>query len=410
MNDLGFRLLVAWYRLLGASAVQAEWKARRALKRPGEAADAARATVQRTADERFHCVCGQLLVVGDKTCHACGRRQWLPAGARRVLRTLGLVVPTAAPAGLIIGVLILLGYVVEMRVGGGGFVNPLSRGFDLYVVGAAFGDLVVGSQPWRAVTYIFLHGGFMHLLFNGIALLQVGPLVEREFGSARYLFCFMLAGVAGVAVPALIAPGPAPVVGASGALFGLIGMALIWGHRIGTAQGRFIRDVMVRWVIYATLFGFMIGGVAHGAHFAGLGAGILCGWLFPPARSSVLQRRLTPVLGLAGAAILVAGLAAFGLWTANGRPVPEGMDPRFRLALLMEQGRQEGFSAVLGDDATALLGEARDVRQRGLDPVEVQALVRRADTLAASMSPEQRLVFRQMLAERLQPERRLNEP
>ena len=67
----------------------------------------------------------------------------------------------------------------------------------------------------------------------------------------------------------------APVIGASGSAFRMMGMALVFGHRLGTPEGKSLRDTMIFWAILSTVFGSMGGNVAHGAHFSGLFAGIL---------------------------------------------------------------------------------------------------------------------------------------
>ena len=308
MKDLWYRLLVLWYRLTGSSEVQAEWRARRARAQPEEMSQAAKRSIARTGDRRFKCVCGQLMVAEDKVCSQCGRRQFAPFWLRRLARTFGLVMPSGSPGSILVGFLMLAGYFVQVRYGGGGFFSPHAGAAgmaDLYELGASFQEMTLGPHPWRAVSYAFLHGGLMHIFFNGFVLLQIGPLVERVFGSARFLFGWVVTGALAVMLPPLVGFGShAPTLGASGAVFGLMGMALIFGHRLGTSQGRYLRDVMVKWTLYTTVFGLLIGGVAHSAHFGGLAAGVALGWLFPPAGQVPGRHRLTPFLGVSGLAIL----------------------------------------------------------------------------------------------------------
>ena len=81
-------------------------------------------------------------------------------------------------------------------------------------------------RPWQLVTYIFLHGGFAHLFFNGFALYQFGAAIEQSFGTKRFLVYFFACGVgAGVLqlrVALLYPAGAAPVIGASGAIYGVL--------------------------------------------------------------------------------------------------------------------------------------------------------------------------------------------
>jgi len=96
---------------------------------------------------------------------------------------------------------------------------------------------VYGGQVWRFVTYQFLHGGFMHILFNMIGLYFFGPLMEQWWGSKRFLVFYLLCGVVGalpmiVFVLANVFPAQLGLVGASGALYGvLIGAATLFPNQ-----------------------------------------------------------------------------------------------------------------------------------------------------------------------------------
>lgn len=402
MKELWFRILVGWYRLTGASAVQAEWRARQAVDKPAAAAGALKADAVRASDRRYNCVCGQLLIAEDKVCHSCGRRQFLPFWLRRVLRTLGLVVPSALPGSLLAGLSIIVGYAIQIRYGSGGFTNPTPGLGETLELGAAWPSLVLGSQPWRAFTYTLLHGGIWHIAFNGMALMQIGPLVEQTFGTARFLFAWVVGGIVAAVVPALLGV-QSPMIGASGSVFALIGMALIWGHLAGTSQGRMIRDVMVRWTIYSTVFGLMLGGVAHHAHFAGLGAGVVFGWLMPPAGASPGRRRLTPVLGTVAVALALASLVMAGRWFAADRPLPVDLPVDAQVWLLVEKGREQGWDKVFSADAMGVIAEARRLRKDGLPAADMAAFNERALAVMQGMGPVQRAVFADRLQRALHP-------
>lgn len=404
MKDLWYRFLVGFYRLTGSTPVQAEWKARRALGKPAEAADAVRAQAARNADRRYTCVCGQLLVADDKVCHACGRRQWLPFWLRRAMRAVGLVVPSAVPGTLLAGLSMIIGYAIQLRYGDGGIITP-SPGFENYDLGMAIPELVLGSQWWRAFTYTMLHGGLMHIAFNGFALMQVGPLVENAFGTARFAFCWVVGGMLAAVIPALLGVSN-PMVGASGSVFALIGMALIWGHRVGTPHGRMVRDVMIRWTLYATIFGVMIGGVAHAAHFAGLASGVAIGFVFPPAGRNATRRRLSLPLGLIGLGLAVASLVAAGQWFATGRPAAPELGMRDRVALLEERARVQGWSAVFAEADVALIDEARQLRKAGRPAADVRAFEVRVEARVRAMDPAEAIVLVRRIEQALYPEGR----
>ncbi|MEM8739037.1 MAG: rhomboid family intramembrane serine protease, partial [Planctomycetota bacterium] len=99
---------------------------------------------------------------------------------------------------------------------------------------------VFGGQVWRVFTYQFIHAGFLHILFNMIGLFFFGPLLEQWWGGKRFLAFYLLCGVSGAVVAALLGaipglgifPVDARLVGASGAIFGILaGCAVLFPHQ-----------------------------------------------------------------------------------------------------------------------------------------------------------------------------------
>jgi membrane associated rhomboid family serine protease len=319
------RLKVLWYRLFhGLTPTQAEFRVSQA-ERAGPAAGPN--TRGPAPVDRFHCVCGQLLIAGDRTCGACGRWQLLPFPVRRIGRALRSLLPGEHPAAVLVLGLIVLGYALQWRTGSGSLFRPGGTLANLDL-GASVPALTLGPQPWRAVTYAFLHGGLMHLVMNLVTLVQIAPLIEGYFGSARFLAGWVLTGAAGVILPPLVlGPQVAVTLGASGAVCGLIGMAWIAARQHPGPGALAVRRTMERWMIYTTVLGLALEfgagvRVAHGAHFGGALAGVAFGWLVPPPMKPG-QRRATPWVGLLGAMGLVAGLWGLVAWQMAGRPIPE---------------------------------------------------------------------------------------
>lgn len=150
--------------------------------------------------------------------------------------------------------------------------------------GAQYWPLVlVEGEWWRCLSYAFVHGGIIHLGFNMVVLYQVGPLIETEIGKGRFLFLYVFtaltATVAGLAWQMLVWRSFAPVVGASGSLFGLIGFAAVHYHRLGHA-GVQIRNFMLQWAAFAFIFGLLIG-ADNAGHLGGALGGALLGLLIP---------------------------------------------------------------------------------------------------------------------------------
>jgi rhomboid protease GluP len=131
--------------------------------------------------------------------------------------------------------------------------SPFSRlmGFDalsLIRYGSGYAGLTVSLREWwRLVTPVFLHGGLLHFIFNSMALVQLGPLVEDEYGTERLAAIYVLCGVAGSAASQLLRG--SHTVGASGALCGLLGLLLVHGSRIGGAYGQRLKSVMLQNVV-----------------------------------------------------------------------------------------------------------------------------------------------------------------
>ncbi|MGZ8209925.1 MAG: rhomboid family intramembrane serine protease [Burkholderiales bacterium] len=144
----------------------------------------------------------------------------------------------------------------------------------------------VGFAPWQLVTYSFLHGGGMHLLFNMLALYMFGSDVEQVLGQRRYLLyyfgCVITAAVAQLFVSSLANWPPYPTIGASGGVFGLLlAFGLFFPRR--TVMLLIPPIPMPAW-LFVTLYGVLelvlgVTGTSQGiAHFAHLG-GMLGGWL-----------------------------------------------------------------------------------------------------------------------------------
>lgn len=136
------------------------------------------------------------------------------------------------------------------------------------------------ARPWTAITYMFLHAGFSHILFNMLVLFFFGPQVEERLGGGRYLTLYFVSGLFGAATSMLFSP-LAGIVGASAAVFGVeLAFAYLWPRAQLLIWG--IVPVEARTLIIIMTIISVLGGVGLGmqnvAHFAHLG-GFLGGWL-----------------------------------------------------------------------------------------------------------------------------------
>jgi rhomboid protease GluP len=150
-----------------------------------------------------------------------------------------------------------------------------------------------GGQYYRFLTAMFLHGGWLHIGFNAWALYALGPESERIYGTLRFVAIYFIAGLAGgVASYAL---SPIPAVGASGAIFGLIGALAAFYYLSRTLFGDIARQQLgsLITVIMINLFiGFSSPNIDNFAHLGGLAGGALIGWLLAPRFE--LDQRLFP--------------------------------------------------------------------------------------------------------------------
>ena len=144
------------------------------------------------------------------------------------------------------------------------------------------GRLTLGGQPWRLFTSMFLHGSLLHLGFNMLALWQVGALVERIFGSLRFVWLYLLAGLAGSLASVLWNP-HVNSVGASGAIFGIIGglLAFIGRENSGVPPTvvQDLRGSIFPFLIFNIVAGFAYPHTDNAAHIGGLAGGWLAGHL-----------------------------------------------------------------------------------------------------------------------------------
>jgi membrane associated rhomboid family serine protease len=184
-------------------------------------------------------------------------------------------------------VLFVLMSIVEVRNGGSGeaFIKSASSGV-LNDFGALVPSLVRAGQWWRLVTFNFLHIGLMHLMFNSSALFSIGPQVEGVFGSQKFVFAYVGTGTASAFASYLFLPNDSA--GASGAIFGLIGLMAVYGHRQGGSLGLALRRQMLIWAGIGFMFGFFIG-ANNVAHVGGFVAGAALGFVLEPDAPSTAK-------------------------------------------------------------------------------------------------------------------------
>jgi membrane associated rhomboid family serine protease len=166
-----------------------------------------------------------------------------------------------------------------MALAGGSTNEPTLMAF-----GVKHNGQIAAGQWWRFITPIFIHIGMLHLLFNSYALWIVGPQVEKLYGPARFVVLYVLTGVAGVYGSYYYHPLSISA-GASGAIFGLFGVLLVFGIRyrnsIPPAFKRAVGTGVLPVIVLNLIIGFTIPAVDNSAHISGLLAGAALAAIVP---------------------------------------------------------------------------------------------------------------------------------
>ena len=194
-----------------------------------------------------------------------------------------------------------------------------SMAFPALIRDFALVPLAILWRPWTLVTYMFLHGGFMHIVFNMLMLFFFGPRLEERLGSRTFIWFYLTCGVGG-AVLSFATPF-SMIVGASGAIFGVVvGFARYWPREeiyiwgVLPVRARVLAIFMVASSLVAGFAGTQ-NGIAHFAHLGGLAAG----WIYLRVWERRRQRRVVNRPTLPHKVSIVLDLEALERWKAIPR-------------------------------------------------------------------------------------------
>ncbi|MBE6147634.1 MAG: rhomboid family intramembrane serine protease [Firmicutes bacterium] len=137
-----------------------------------------------------------------------------------------------------------------------------------------YGPLIRYGQFYRLLTGIFLHGDILHLLFNCYALYVIGSQLEGFMGKTKYLFIYLFSGLMG-SLFSIALNGDVPSIGASGAIFGLMGSLLYFGYHYRVYLGGVLKSQIIPLIIFNLLLGFLNSTIDNFAHIGGLIGGFL---------------------------------------------------------------------------------------------------------------------------------------
>jgi membrane associated rhomboid family serine protease len=193
---------------------------------------------------------------------------------------------------------------------------------------------VAEGEWWRIFTSAFIHLGPVHLAFNMIVLWQYGSLVERLYGPIEYIVIYLLCAAGGSVLTILVDPLQSAG-GASGAIFGLVGLLFVVSRRHHAVLGREARTMVAGiggFVVYLLIFTFLVPGISWTGHLGGLFVGVMLGYFLPPTGVATMAgmwrtssgeqlHRSMPIALRAAVYLGVAVLLAIGSFVAVERLV-----------------------------------------------------------------------------------------
>jgi rhomboid protease GluP len=148
----------------------------------------------------------------------------------------------------------------------------------MVVLGAKINALINNGQLYRLFTSVFLHWGIVHLSFNMYSLYVLGNLIEKLYGSKKYVFIYFFSGISGSLLSYLISTNSISA-GASGAIFGLLGSALIYGMSRRRNIGKAFMNNILQVIFINLILGITMSNIDNMAHIGGLIGGMISTYL-----------------------------------------------------------------------------------------------------------------------------------
>jgi len=174
-------------------------------------------------------------------------------------------------------------------------LSPIGQTLEIYF---AYTPLATTIAPWQMLTAAFLHGSWLHLLFNMYTLYIFGQVLEPMLGRARFIALYLIAAFGGSVAVLLFSNPASTVVGASGAIYGLMGAYFVLLRAIGERSGQLTGLIAIN-----LIFSFISPGISWQAHIGGLLVGAAVAAIYSATRKPE-QKKLQ---GL-GLLVLIASL------------------------------------------------------------------------------------------------------
>jgi rhomboid protease GluP len=270
--------------------------------------------------------CGSLVGVNDDVCYSCGRRNPGLWGFGRALRELGhdlgfVTIVMYGCGALYLATLLFSAYIGE-GIGSQSPFSMLGPGSTTLIAfgGSGVVPVFVYGRWWSFLSAGWLHAGILHLVFNMMALRQLGPPTAEVYGPARMVIVYTVGGVvgfivstiAGVVMPPLPFIGAGRLtIGASAPIFGLLGGLMYYSRRGGSSM---MRSALMGYIMSAVVMGILMPGIDNWAHAGGFAGGYLAGVLLDPLKPERMDHMVMAAACLAASALAVAASVMVTMW------------------------------------------------------------------------------------------------
>jgi rhomboid protease GluP len=214
--------------------------------------------------------------------------------------------------------LLLSGSDLEVAGGGLSFLAPSTRAVELLGASGAY-PVFVRSAWWTVLSASWLHGSFLHILFNMMWVRDLGPAVAELIGTSRTVVIYVIAGIAGFALSSVLPLSPIPIpllhgapltLGASASIFGLLGALVHYGRKSGSS---YTYSQAMRYAVILFVMGLIMPGVDNSAHLGGFVGGYLMSAAFNPLTRERGDHMIFALVCLAATFVAIAASILTGL-------------------------------------------------------------------------------------------------
>lgn len=267
--------------------------------------------------------CGSLVGVRDDKCLNCGRRNPGLWGFAPLLRNLGndlgfVALVVWGNGAIYVISLLLSGGGLRMSGGLFGFLAPSTQIAILLGASGGYPVFMLGRW-WTVFSASWLHGSLLHIVFNMMWVRDLGPVVADVYGAGRMVIIYTVAGACGFLLssvawryfpPLPFLNGAQLTLGASAAIFGLLGALVHYGRRTGS---HLVRSEAIRYAVILGFFGLIMPGVDNFAHAGGFVGGYVTALLLDPLKPEKIDHIMIALVCLVVTVISVTLSVITGL-------------------------------------------------------------------------------------------------